>query len=363
LSAFRQGDNNGLDVIYDNNRNDGNTTVLVVNALIIYGFLRFFGEYFDFDVIAKGVGVALICFVIFSVYIVVATLILKSVCGWKFIDFTFEKGIFPTFEMKPPDDPMDFNTLKLLFSGEVLLSFIPAAISFVLLFLSANLYFIVAIIAMCDFAFFFCFKKDGNLTKFGRNKLLSKDATAADIIARTILIGYNRKSGMRFRDMPKILFIAPNKVTDMYDFRQLVFAYSFALEAGDYKRVIKLTDLVSGRTAKTAAGITELHFITADRLLAMILGDSPEAEIKKLYAENRNWLLETYSDNILNVRCQTTLYAYLKLVLRERAAEEAQKSISERFWEYAEKCGDSCLVNAYAEKLLEIENKSKLLAQ
>jgi hypothetical protein len=359
LSEFRSRRSAIPDTIYGKPESSGSDTVLFINAVIILGFLRLFGEYIGLEKMMIAVGVAAICFVLFGIYIVIATFLLKRACGYRFIDMTFEKGFFGTFVMKPPDELLDNSTLKILFLGEILLSFIPAVISVVFLFLSQNLYYIVAAFVMCDFGFLFCFKKDGNLTKFGRYKLLQNDYTSADIIARTILIAYKRGEGERLRDMPKMMFIAPNIVNDMYDFRQLVFAYSYALETNDYDRAIKLTAMVTSVSPKTTVGITELHCVTADRLLALILGGAPETEIKKLYADNRIWLLETYSNNSLNIRVQTTLYAYMKLVLREKAAGEAQKSVTDRFWEFAEMCGDSCLVGAYAEKLLEIENKSK----
>jgi hypothetical protein len=338
---------------------NGNEARLISNAVVIFIVLYFFGRAIGFERAIIAAVIAAVCFVIFNVYTIISSFIIKKFCRYSYVDFEIEKGVFPTFIMKPPPDPMSYSALYTLFLGEILLSFVPAIISIVLMFSTLNLWFGVAVAAMINWALMFCFKVEGNLNRFGRFGLLARDYTSADIIGRTILIAYKLKEGERYRDMDRLLFIAPNKPVNMYDYRQTVYAYSYALETGDYKRVLILTDLLSGELPKGIAGISERHCITADRLLAMILSDAPTADIKKLYADNRNWLLETYSNQPLNLRCQTVLFAYIKIVLGEKADKKAAEAASERFWDYSERCKERNLINTYAEKLLEIENKCK----
>jgi hypothetical protein len=341
----------------------GNETVLIINAGIILLIFRIFGEYIGFERALKAAVIIAACFLIFSVYTIISSILLQKICGFSYVDFEIEKGLFPTFVMKPPADPMSFGTLCTLFLGEILLAFAPAVISIVLIFSLGNLWFGVAVFAMVNFGIMFCLKIDGNLNRFGRFRLLSRDYTSADIIGRTILIGYNYKQGERLRDMDKLLFIAPNKPDNMYDYRQMINAYSYALETGDYTRVITLTEMLSGELPRGIAGITERHNIAADRLLAMILSEAPLSDIKKFYADNRSWLLETYSDNPLNIRVQTVLYAYIKITLAGRADKSAADAASERFWQFAEYVKMPNLVSCYAEKLLEIENKSREITE
>jgi hypothetical protein len=337
----------------------GNEAALIANAVGILVVLYFLSEFIGFERAVKAAVIAAVCFVVFSVYTIVSSVILQKICGWSYADFEIEKSFFPTLIMKPPADPMSYGTLYLLFLGEILLSFIPAALCIALIFSTGDLWFIIAAIAMVNWAVLFCCKIDGNLNRFGRFRLLAGDYTAADIIGRAILIGYKYKQGERLRDMDKLLFIAPNKPDSMYDYRQMVFAYSYALETTDYKRAIMLTEMLSGEIPRGISGITERHCITADKLLALILSDAPIADIKKLYADNRSWLLETYSDNALNIRVQTVLYAYIKIILGQKADKSASDAAHERFWQSAERVNMPNLVSCYAEKLLEIENISK----
>jgi hypothetical protein len=340
----------------------GNEARLITNAVIILAALYFLSEAIGFERAVKAAVIAAVCFVIFSVYTVIASFFLKKICGFKYVAFEIEKGLFPTFVMKPPADPLSYGKLYMLFFGEILLSFVPAISAVVLIFSSGNFWFLIAAVAMVNWALLFCFKVEGNLNRFGRFRLLAGDYTAADTIGRVILIGYNYKKGERLRDMDKLLFIAPNKPDSMFDYKQMIYAYSYALETSDYKRVIMLTEMLSGKLPRGIAGITERHCITADKLLAMILSNAPIADIKKLYADNRSWLLETYSDNALNIRVQTVLYAYIKIILSGRADKAASDAANERFWQSSERVNMPNLVSCYAEKLLEIENRSREIA-
>jgi hypothetical protein len=342
---------------------NGNEARLISNAVVIFIVLYFFGRFVGFERAIIAAVIAAVCFVIFNIYTIISSVVLQKFCRFTYVDFEIEKSVFPRFIMKPPPDPMSYSALYTLFLGEILLSFVPAVISIVLLFTTFNLWFAVAAAAMINWALQFCFKVEGNLSRFGRFKILARDYTSADIIGRTILIGYKLRQGERCKDMDRLLFIAPNKPVNMYDYRQMVYAYSYSLETGDYKRVLILTDLLSGELPKGIAGITERHCITADRLLAMILSDAPIADIKKIYADNRTWLLENYSNQALNMRCQIVLFAYIKIILGEKADKAAAENASERFWNYSERCKERNLVSVYAEKLLEIENKSKDAAE
>lgn len=337
----------------------GKDAVIGTNTLVIFGIIYLLGDYIPISWYLKVAGVALLCYVIFVIFAAAVCCTLQKTVGYSFGDPAINTGMFPTFVTKPPADLLNYDELRIMFYGEVIAAFVPFAAATALIFVLQNPWFIVAAVAMIDFAFLFCFTEDGNLTRFGRARLIRKDYAAADNIARSIAIGYHLAERERFSDMPKLLFVAPNEIIDMYDYRQSMYCYQRSMEVRNFKRAIILTERVIESQyfehLRGLALITERHAVLADRIISLMLsGDSENKEqARKLYYENSFWLTEIYSDNVLNMRCQTVQYGYARIIAKN--AEAQAKAASDRFWEATEGCNIAWMVSFYAGLQLEIE--------
>jgi hypothetical protein len=337
----------------------GKDAVIGANSVVIIGIVYLLGDYIPISWYFKVAGVFLLSYVVFVLFMAAVCYILQRIVGYTRGDSSINTGMFPTFVTKPPADLLTYDELRIMFYGEIIAAFVPCVLSAALIFVLINPWFIVATIAMVDFAFLFCFTEDGNLTRFGRANLIRKDYAAADNIARSIAIGYHLMQRERFSDMPKLLFVAPNEIIDMYDYRQSVFCYLRSMEIRDFKRAIILTERVIKshyfEQLRGLALITERNAVLADQLISLMLVGDKESKKKasKLYWDNSYFITEWFSDNVVNMRYQTVQYGFAKLIAVNSEAQA--KNANDRFWEATEGCNIAWIVSFYAGLILEIE--------
>jgi hypothetical protein len=339
-----------------------------VNSAIILGIIYGVAEAkISFTWALKTAAVSLLSYVVFIAIMACVVFLLQKLVGYTRGDSSISMGMFPTFTMQPPADLMTYDELRLMFYGEVFVSFVPCVAAAAMTFIFLNEWFITAAYALVNFALLFCFTEDGNLSRFGRMARIHNDYAAADNIARSIAIGYRLSQRERFSEMPKLLFVAPNEIIDMYDYRQSVFCYLRSMEIRDFKRAVILTERVIKshyfEQLRGLAFITERNAVVADRILSLILDGDPDnkEQARKLYYDNSFWLTEYFNDNVVNMRCQTVQYAYAKLIAVN--AEAQAKASAERFWEAAEGCNINWIVSFYAGLQLEIETIVKAAEQ